>query len=94
VRVRVAFARKVVRSALVAAAGAQREVSMADGEGREAWITLPGADEERAALLRRLVDAGLPVIAFGQVRENLHESYLRTVREACAEGGPRIIETP
>jgi hypothetical protein len=32
--------------------------------------------------LRSLVEAGIAVTAFGEERENLHESYLRTVKEA------------
>ena len=31
------------------------------------------------AILRELVLAGLPVSAFAEARENLHQSYLRTV---------------
>ena len=35
----------------------------------------------QASVLKHLVDAGLPVVGFHAERENLHDSYLRTVRE-------------
>jgi ABC-2 type transport system ATP-binding protein len=35
----------------------------------------------QASVLKHLIDAGLPVAGFHAERENLHDSYLRTVRE-------------
>jgi len=49
-------------------------------EGRAASFEIDGGEPEQAALLRALVVAGLEVAAFEEVRENLHDSYLRTVR--------------
>jgi ABC-2 type transport system ATP-binding protein len=41
-----------------------------------------GDEAAQAALLRALVGAGLAVAAFEEARENLHDSYLRTMRAA------------
>lgn len=46
-----------------------------------------GATKDQAMLLKALVGAGLEVVEFVAVRENLHESYLRSMR-AAAPGGP------
>jgi len=54
-----------------------------DSGGGQAILALPADDLSRAALLRALVDAGLPVISFADERENLHESYLRTMKSAA-----------
>ncbi len=51
-----------------------------DSAGGQAILTLPADTLARAALLRALVEAGLPVISFADERENLHESYLRTMK--------------
>lgn len=49
-------------------------------EGRAASFDFKGDEQARAALLRSLVSAGLAVAAFEEARENLHDSYLRTLR--------------
>jgi ABC-2 type transport system ATP-binding protein len=49
-------------------------------EGRSASFDFIGDAAAQAALLRALVAAGLAVAAFEETRENLHDSYLRTVR--------------
>jgi len=46
-----------------------------------ALIEFTGDAGEQAGLLARLVAAGLRVAAFGELREDLQSSYLRTVRE-------------
>ena len=48
-------------------------------DARTLELTLVGGDEEQAALLARLVGAGLRVSAFGEHRENLQQSYLKRV---------------
>jgi ABC-2 type transport system ATP-binding protein len=53
-------------------------------EGHGARFEWSGDDAAQALLLRALVEAGLPVVAFEAVRENLHDSYLETV---ASEGG-------
>jgi ABC-2 type transport system ATP-binding protein len=49
-------------------------------EGRAASFDFQGDAEAQAGLLRALVSAGLAVAAFEEARENLHDSYLRTMR--------------
>jgi ABC-2 type transport system ATP-binding protein len=49
-------------------------------EGRAASFDFQGDEEAQAGLLRALVSAGLAVAAFEEARENLHDSYLRTMR--------------
>jgi hypothetical protein len=49
-------------------------------EGRVAAFDFSGDERRQANLLRTLVSAGLAVAAFEEARENLHDSYLRTVR--------------
>ncbi len=79
-RVRVVFAQAI----------AELEARLADIPGARvvdtqgAAVVIEVADEAGAqvALLRALVEAGLPVIEFGAERENLHDSYLRTVGAA------------
>ena len=53
--------------------------SCEDSSGRSVLV-LPSATASRAGLLRALVQAGLPVVSFADDRENLHESYLRTMK--------------
>jgi len=48
-------------------------------EGRAASFDFKGDEQARAALLRALVSAGLAVAVFEEARENLHDSYLRTL---------------
>jgi ABC-2 type transport system ATP-binding protein len=49
---------------------------------QEAVFSLPTESSARAALLSALVLGGLPVSAFEPERENLHQSYLRTMQSA------------
>jgi ABC-2 type transport system ATP-binding protein len=48
-------------------------------EGAEATFEWHGDEAAQALLLRTLVEAGLPVAGFGEVRRNLQDSYLETV---------------
>ena len=77
-RMRVALAAPDDRLATLLAAHAG--VAEASVGIREASFALEGGARAQAALLRSLVEAGLEVAAFEEVRENLHDSYLRTVR--------------
>ncbi len=78
-RVRVEFAREVpdLAGALAAVAG----LRLVEARGREALVEIAGSDEIQSEVLRSLVMAGLAVSAFAPERENLHESYLRTVAD-------------
>jgi ABC-2 type transport system ATP-binding protein len=51
-------------------------------EERGALISVQGDAEARATVLRALIERGLPIASFAPEREDLHTSYLRTVREA------------
>ena len=44
-------------------------------------LLVVGDTMAQASVLKHLIDAGLPVAGFHTERENLHDSYLRTVRE-------------
>ncbi len=56
-------------------------VAIIEADERGALIDLAGGPVEQARLLSSLVAAGFPVSAFGELREDLQASYLRTVRE-------------
>jgi ABC-2 type transport system ATP-binding protein len=56
-------------------------VRVVEADGCEAVLALQGDDAAQAALLASLLAAGLAVTEFAGERENLHDSYLRTVRE-------------
>ena len=45
----------------------------------DAVVEIAGDAQAQSEVLRALVVAGLPVAAFAEERENLHQSYLRTV---------------
>ncbi len=51
-------------------------------DGARVSFTLRGDESAQALVLRALVEAGIAVVAFGEARENLHDSYLRTVTGA------------
>ena len=51
-------------------------------EERGALISVQGDVDARALVLRALIERGLPIASFAPEREDLHTSYLRTVREA------------
>ncbi len=69
------------------AAGLRARLASFDGaaiieaDERGALIDLAGGPVEQARLLSSLVAAGFPLSAFGELREDLQASYLRTVRE-------------
>jgi ABC-2 type transport system ATP-binding protein len=54
-------------------------VDAVEVRGAQASFRWAGDAPSQAELLRALLDAGLAVVGFGEERENLHESYLRTV---------------
>ncbi len=59
----------------------QPGVASAAAQGAQLTFTVRGAGEVEAQVLRALVEAGIAVTAFGEARENLQDSYLRTVEE-------------
>jgi ABC-2 type transport system ATP-binding protein len=58
----------------------QPSVANVTADGRAASFDFKGDEEAQADLLRALIAAGFAVTAFEEARENLHDSYLRTVR--------------
>ena len=54
-------------------------IKLLESSDSEALIALQGNADAQALLLRTLLERGLPVINFAAERENLHQSYLRTV---------------
>ena len=78
-RLRVALEAADERLAQMLAADAS--VANVTLEGRVASFDFSGDERAQANLLRALVSAGLAVAAFEAARENLHDSYLRTVRK-------------
>jgi ABC-2 type transport system ATP-binding protein len=74
-----AYTRDVVEAAV---AGVER-VSLQAYADSEAVFAVPEDPAVRAAVIRALVQAGLDVVSYGEERENLHESYLRTLRSSA-----------
>ncbi len=58
------------------------ELQSLDDNDSQIVFALPADVAARIALLQALVQAGLPVVSFADERENLHESYLRTMKAA------------
>jgi ABC-2 type transport system ATP-binding protein len=75
--VRIAFAHEVpgLAQSLAGVAG----VHVVEAGAVDAMVEITGDARARSEVLRALVLAGLPVAAFSEERENLHQSYLRTV---------------
>ncbi|MGE3540155.1 MAG: ABC transporter ATP-binding protein [Candidatus Tectimicrobiota bacterium] len=59
-------------------------VQVLSAEARTGTLLIHGDSMAQALVLKQLVEAGLPVTAFHAERENLHDSYLRTVRGGTA----------
>jgi ABC-2 type transport system ATP-binding protein len=77
-RLRVVLAAADERLAQVLAQHAS--VGNAAVDARGASFDFEGDEAAQAGLLRALVSAGLAVAAFEEARENLHDSYLRSIR--------------
>ena len=78
-RMQVTLAAPDARAAEVLAA--QHGVGVVAVEGAQITFTLRGEAAAQALVLRALVEGGIAIVAFGESRENLHDSYLRTVAE-------------
>ena len=80
-QVRVAFARPVANLAahLAGVLGAIRGLKVVAAGDAGATIEFSGGLDAQGEMLRALVLAGLAVTSFSAERENLHQSYLRTV---------------
>lgn len=83
--VRVAFAAPVANlGELLAALPGVKVLETGDAE---AIVGFSGGLEAQSQVLRSLVGAGLPVASFAAERENLHQSYLRTVANGTRKAG-------
>jgi ABC-2 type transport system ATP-binding protein len=80
-RIRITFVQPVADFA--AQLGGTEGIKLLESSASEVLIALRGNAETQASLLRALLARGLPILSFSHERENLHQSYLRTVR---AEG--------
>jgi ABC-2 type transport system ATP-binding protein len=76
-RLRVEFAHAPADIAQVL--GTVAGIRVLETSGNQALIAVADDDEAQSGVLRSLVLAGLPVSSFSADRENLHQSYLRTV---------------
>jgi ABC-2 type transport system ATP-binding protein len=56
-------------------------VRLLEADASAGVLLIIGDTTAQASVLKHLIDAGLPVAGFHAERENLHDSYLRTVRE-------------
>ncbi len=74
-------------ASLAARLAGREGVSVLEAGEDAALVAFAGSERAQAALLSALVGEGLAVASFAEARENLHESYLRTVGHA-GEGGP------
>ena len=64
---------------LAAVLGAQPGIDAIAVDGAGASFSWVGDEPARAVLLKALIESGLAVTSFEEARENLHDSYLRTV---------------
>ena len=83
-RVRIGFARDIADPAVSLGAIAGLRVIEADARG--ALVEIADSDDAQGNALRSLVLAGVAVSSFAPERENLHESYLRTVAGQSPQG--------
>jgi ABC-2 type transport system ATP-binding protein len=83
-RIRIALASP--DSALAEKLRAQPGVTVLESDAMAALISWSGDAGAQALLLRALVESGLAVSGFVELRENLHDSYLKTV--SVAGGDP------
>lgn len=78
-RMRLALSHADDRAAAILAS--QPGVTAVEDDGAGFVFAWESAGASQAALLRALVEAGLEVVSFGEARENLQDSYLRTLAE-------------
>jgi len=69
-------------------------VAAQPGADNSVEFAFGGDDAAQAALLARLIAAGFPVCAFDEQRENLQQSYLRSVQAAGAQVASAPAERP
>ena len=82
-RIRIGFTHPVAD--IVTRLAGMDGIKLIESSASEALVTLQGDVNAQALLLRTLLEQGLPVTNFSAERENLHESYLRTVGTRTTE---------
>ena len=89
-QVRVAFARAIAN--LAGRLGEIAGLKVIEAAEAEATLEFSGGLDTQSEILRSLVAAGLAVTSFAAERENLHQSYLRTVASGAQQGAPMAGE--
>ena len=77
------------RVRVVIAGFADVDLESCDPRNGNVVFTVPGDIGQRVALLRALIQANLAVASFVDERENIHESYLRTMRAQPVANSPQ-----
>ncbi|HLF98742.1 MAG TPA: ABC transporter ATP-binding protein [Methylococcaceae bacterium] len=85
-QVRIALARPVADWPAALSSFLPAGAHLLESGATDALLALPGDAAASATLLRELVLAGLPVAGFAEERQNLQESYLRTVHTTIRAG--------
>jgi len=83
-RVRIGFIRELADPA--GALGAIAGLRVIEADARWALVEIADSDDAQGEALKALVIAGIAVGSFAPERENLHESYLRTVAGQSSQG--------
>ena len=83
-RVRVGFSHEIADCAGLL--GAIAGLRVIEAGAREALVEIADSDDAQGEALRALVMAGIAVSSFAPERENLHESYLRTMASESRPG--------
>lgn len=87
ISLRAGFAAAVDAAQIRAAFAGLSGVELVECDNTQALFAVAPEPATRVALLRALVEAGLPVSSFADERENLHQSYLKTMHTAAAQKG-------
>lgn len=85
ISLRAGFAAAVNAAQLQAAFAVVSGVELMECDAGQALFRVAPDPANRVALLKALVQAGLPVSSFADERENLHQSYLKTMHTAAAQ---------
>jgi len=85
ISLRAGFAASVNAAQVQAAITTIASVELLQCEGGQALFAAAPEPAVRIALLQALVQAGLPVSSFADERENLHQSYLKTMHTAATQ---------
>ena len=84
ITLRAGFAAAVNAAQIQAAITTVAGVELLQCDASQALFAAAPSPALRVALLQALVQAGLPVSSFADERENLHQSYLKTMHTAAA----------